>query len=105
MRRVLTTVAVAVSLAGCGLLRGSVVADPTTGSPVVIGDESTHEVKWPKGFTARRAWTETEVLDATGNVVLTTGARYWICPAEYLDGWVVGMVKACPDCELGWRPD
>jgi hypothetical protein len=78
-----------------------VTADPTSGTPVVNGGEVTHPLKWPKVFTAGRAWNEVEVLDATGTVVLTTGATYWICPSEYLNGWVVGMVRPCPECKLG----
>jgi hypothetical protein len=82
-----------------------VTADPLSGEPVLNGGGGAYDVSWPHGFTARRAGSEVEVLDASGSVVLTTGARYWICPSEYLNGWVVGMVKPCPDCELGFRVD
>jgi hypothetical protein len=56
-----------------------VIADPTTGTPVLRGGG--YDVRWPKGFTAWRAGSEVEVLDASGAVVLTTGARYSICPS------------------------
>ena len=80
-----------------------VTADPTTGTPVLKGGDI--PVRWPKGFTAWRAGNEVEVLDASGRFVLRTGARYSICPSEYLSGWIVGMVKPCPDCPLGFELD
>lgn len=125
MRRVLAVVLASAALAGCGMLpsaiplatkdnvfgwRGScilmhkvvdVVADPATGTPI---DKATGEAfTWPKGMTARHAafGSEVDVVDPHGNVVMTTGARYWMCPSEYLDGWVIGDVKPCPDCALG----
>ena len=90
-----------------------VIADPTTGTPT---DATTGKsfLAWPKGFTARRAGSEVEVLDPAGNVVLTTGQRYRVCPApDYTNpssgqyarssggGWVIGMVDECMGCELG----
>jgi hypothetical protein len=89
-----------------------IVADATTGTPV---DAATGEAfAWPKGFTARRAGSEVEVFDRAGNLVLTTGRRYRVCPAadETRPGsglaaqssrgaWVIGMVDACVRCELG----
>jgi hypothetical protein len=125
MRRVLAAVLVSVGLTGCGILsspiplntkddafgwRGGcilmhqvvdVVADPATGTPV---DKASGEpFAWPTGMTARQAafGSEVEVLDPQGSVVTTTGGRYWMCPSEYLDGWVIGDVKPCPDCTLG----
>jgi hypothetical protein len=127
VRWVITAVVLGPCLLGCGFLDGpvpletdetvtgfghacilmhqvvDVIADPTSGTPVL--NEGAVPVRWPKGFTARRAGIETEVLDATGTVVLRTGARYSICPSEYLSGWVVGMVEPCPDCELGYFLD
>ena len=38
-------------------------------------------VMWPQGYTARRAWGEVVVLDATGNVKATTGRTYHISSA------------------------
>jgi hypothetical protein len=128
MRRVTATVALALCLLGCSGSRGEqvplttdatvtayaqgcilmhevvdVTADPTTGTPVLKGGNV--DVRWPKGFTAWRAGNEVEVLDGSGRVVLRTGARYSICPSEYLSGWVVGMVRLCPDCRLGFELD
>ena len=129
MRRVTATLALALCLLGCGLTRGEqvplptddtvtsfgvgcilmhevvdVIADPTSGTPVI--ESGGQPVRWPKGFTAWRAGTEVEVVDATGKIVLRTGARYWLCPSEYLSGWwVIGMVKPCPDCVLGFQLD
>jgi hypothetical protein len=90
---------------GCILMHEvvDVSADPITGTPVLNGGD--HDVRWPRGFTAWRAGTEVEVLDASGTVVLTTGARYSICPSEYLTGWVVGGASPCPDCALGFSLD
>lgn len=98
MRRVTTTLALALSLLGCELFSNQVplltvdrddpggcilsytvlelIADPTFGTVYTNGDP----VKWPRGYTARRAGTEVEVLDAGGNVVLTTGRRYMVSP-------------------------
>lgn len=89
-----------------------VVADPGSGVPT---DAATGKsFAWPKGFTARRAGTEVEVLDAGGKAVFTTGQRYRICPApdDTREGsglsaqssggaWVIGMVDECTGCELG----
>ncbi len=95
---------------------GDVIADPTSGAPT---DAATGEsFAWPKGFTARRAGTEVEVLDAAGNVVLMTGLRYRMCPAVHDLGsssvarsnggaWVIGEVKQCQECgwSYGWPFD
>ena len=87
------------------------VANPDTGTPIARSGVGTAlELKWPKGYTAWRAGNETEIVDANGSVVARTGGRYWLCPQEYLDGWVVGEMKPCPigeaintwmKCELG----
>ena len=96
---------------GCVLLYQvvDVIADPASGMPVVKGGGA--PLRWPRGYTARRAGFEVEVLDPTGTVVLTTGRRYWMCPKEYLPNWVIGEVRPCPrqdantrgwyDCALG----
>lgn len=97
---------------------GDVIADPTSGNPT---DAATGEsFAWPKGFTARRAGSEVEVLDRAGNVVLRTGQRYRMCPApDDTNGgsgyaarssggaWVIGEVKQCQECEwsYGWPFD
>jgi len=92
-----------------------VVADPATGTPT---DTSGVPFSWLKGFTAWRVGSEVEVLDREENVVLTTGGRYWMCPAS-LEPWVVGGVFPCPagteirpfgngrvtSCELGSQVD
>ena len=85
MRPILTAVALALSLAGCGVLDADVplltretatpwggcvldlhlvddvIADPTSGAPIhaATGEAFT----WPKGVTARRTLFEVEVLD------------------------------------------
>jgi hypothetical protein len=128
MHRVTATLALAVCLLGCSSSGGEqvplptdekvtsfgrgcilmhqvvdVIADPTSGTPVI--EAGGGPVRWPKGFTAWRVGTEVDVVDARGAVVLRTGARYSVCPSEYLSGWVIGMVESCPDCELGFHLD
>ena len=101
----------AVSGSGCVLMYQivDVMADPTSGT-VIKG--SGEPLRWPKGYTARRVGSEVQVLDRAARVVLTTGSRYWMCPAIYLPHWVVGEVRPCPpvgifvgerpfECELG----
>jgi hypothetical protein len=131
MRRALTAFALALSLLGCGsrddevslftdatesgdgcwLLHVvvDVFANPTFGT--AVGSATGAPLTWPRGFTARRAGAEVEVLDRAGNVVLTTGGRYWLCPTPSSDytkpisQWVIGEVRPCPDCALGGGPD
>jgi hypothetical protein len=97
---------------------GNVIADPTSGAPT---DAATGEsFAWPKGFTARRAGSEVEVLDPAGNAVLMTGQRYRMCPApddtqvgsglaarSSGGAWVTGEVEQCQECEwsYGWPFD
>jgi len=89
---------------GCGVLLYAIVdvaADPTVGT---IYKGSGTPLRWRPGYTAWRAGGEVEVRNASEEVVLTTGGRYWICPAgqAYLEeGWIVGWVLPCPDGELG----
>jgi hypothetical protein len=84
-----------------------VVAAPGSGAPTI--KDTGEQLVWPKGFRGRRAGLQVEVLDPNGNVVLTTGASYWICPTyeSGLSGkaWVIAMVKPCPDCKLEYRTD
>jgi hypothetical protein len=80
-----------------------VVADPNFGTVSKGGGGP--ELTWPRGYTARWAGSEVEVLDPVGTVVLTTGRRYWLSPLSGpFDKFVVGMVRLCPDCELGGGP-
>ena len=52
---------------------GPLVADPTYGTSF-----RGQPVMWPAGYSARRAGSEVEVLDATGRVRATTGRIYHI---------------------------
>lgn len=123
MARSAAALALALFLAGCSSERGEqvplatsepgvccvllysvadVVADPTTGTPI---DKATgRPFKWPAGYTAWRAGTETEVLDASGNVVLRTGGRYYMSPNSTYPWDVIGEVRPCPHCELRGGP-
>src|SRR5690349_3348551 len=71
-----------------------VVADSASGTPMAKGGGE--PLRWPRGDTARRASSEVAVLDPSGSVVLTTGGRYWMCPAQYVPEWVIGSVRPCP---------
>jgi hypothetical protein len=141
MGRIITALALALVLAGCSQARQrvplanddsittfgdgcvldhevvDVTTDPSSGSPVFNDGMTVLNLKWPKGFTAWRSDVQTQVIDAAGNVVLTTGNRYSICPspefglcmpygsARGTDCWVVGMVRPCLDCALGFGVD
>ena len=127
MRRIATTLALALSLVGCGLIPGPVrlltgieacyaggehpvfqgvlVPDPEYGTRIA----GKGPVMWPVGYTARRAglrWGPIEVLDRAGNVVATTGRAYMMAPVpnqreeaqRLLDS--AGAI-ASPDC-YGW---
>jgi hypothetical protein len=124
MRHAAATLALALSLLGCGvapeatrggqvplltedvpqqafLLRAviDVVADPATGTPII--EVNGVPVRWRNGFTAWRVGSETEVLDPDGNRVLVTGQRYLFRPAKHDPYWVIGQVEPCPPGLLG----
>jgi hypothetical protein len=127
MRRIVSPFVLALSLLGCGAFQQQVplstvevlmpdscwllyrVLDVVADSTVGTVDKATGEsLKWPSGFTGWRVGSEVEVHDTTGKVVLTTGARYRISPANNGSpfdpdtGWsIAGCVQPCPDCELG----
>ena len=74
-----------------------VVAHPTFGTALKGGEP----LKWPSGYTGRRAGAEVEVLDPEGNVVLKTGGRYKVSPREVDGEFVACGAIPCPECELG----
>ena len=75
-----------------------VVADPTYGT-VIKGSGS--PLTWPFGYTARRTLGfEVEVLDPSGQVVLTTGSRYRLWPLVG-SGGITACADPCADCALG----
>ena len=122
--RVIGTLALALCVAGCssaGLSDGRVElltgVDPNicyaggeggeTGSLVVDPKHGTsfngHPVAWPNGFTARRAGSEVEVLDAAGTVVATTGRVYHISVAPPGPGAEPdGAYPAAVHCGYPW---
>ncbi len=79
---------------GCAaaLIEGELVEDLDTGVAILDGG-SPRPVVWPTGYSARRAGSEVQVLDASGGVVATTGevvsmgggaidgggVRWWAC--------------------------
>lgn len=80
-----------------------VVGDPTLGT---VNKDGGKPLTWPRGYTARSAGLEVEVLDPEGNVVLKTGSRYRISPIFNADGEAVAVCapQPCPDCKLGDGP-
>ena len=50
-----------------------IVADPNVGT---VTRQGGWPLKWPRGFTGWRFGSEVQVLDPSGDVVLTTGERY-----------------------------
>ena len=100
MLRVVTSVALALSLLGCGTARGErvpltitqlpvsachplatplyLVADPQYGTATKFnrGDTLAQPLYWPTGYTGWRVGSEVEVRDPSDNVVAVTGRRY-----------------------------
>jgi hypothetical protein len=103
MLRVVSCVALALSLLGCDA--GGVGAPPGESVPLLTGDLGCYAggeggptalllaepqsgtsvfgkpVMWPTGYTARRAGSEVEVLDTQGKVKATTGRTYHMSQA------------------------
>lgn len=67
---------------------GVLVADPNFGTASRVEGGGELPVMWPHGFTARRAGSEVEVLDAEGNVHATTGTFYNLTGARYQGAWL-----------------
>ena len=130
-RRIVTSLALALCLVCCGSKRGEQVPLLTVATPVPGGCVLMHQVvdviadprfgtaiqgtntplRWTWGHTAWRVGSEVQVLDSAGRAVLTTGGRYWLCPAndgnysKPLSEWVIGEIRPCPTCELGFGID
>ena len=103
MLRVVSSVALALSLLGC--YAGGASAPPGESVPLLTGALSCYAggeggptaplvvdpkygtsfngqpVMWPSGYTARRAGSEVEVLNTHGKVIATTGRTYHIAHA------------------------
>ena len=113
MRRIMTTLALALCLLGCGAVvlpwdrvalrtsdtdtssecslsgrRGELILDAEFGLAWSAGPDDIRPVIWPRGFTGRRVGSEVEVLDRDGNVVATTGREYEINYNKLEHGWV-----------------
>ena len=100
MLRVVSSVALALSLLACGTARGErieltitqlsvsgchplatplyLVADPEYGTATKfnLGDTLAEPLYWPTGYTGWRVGSEVEVRDTSDNVVAVTGHRY-----------------------------
>ena len=123
VRRITTTLALALCLLGCGsavlpwdrvdLLTdngnqptcytseagGLLIVDRTNGTAIDSeGAPALVPVMWPPGFTGRWIGSEVEVLDPDGNVVATTGRSYRIGGGAALKGLRVWL--AC-----GWATE
>ena len=105
MLRVVISVALALSLLGCGS-----AAPPGESVPLLTGATGCYAggeggptapllaearygtsfsgkpVMWPRGYTARRAGSEVEVLDTQGKVKATTGRTYHMSSAPVYEG-------------------
>ncbi len=81
---------------------GDLVVDPIHGT-AVIGNGARTPVRWPLGYTARRAGSEVEVLDETGAVVVRTGTRVHLGGGGDGDpwAWVACVDPADPPRTLG----
>jgi hypothetical protein len=73
-------------------VEGQLVTDPDAGT-AIIDNMGGHRaaVTWPIGYTGRRSWSEVEVLDRSGNVVVRTGTLVNL-PGGY---WTDGSFLAC----------
>lgn len=116
MRRIVTSLALALSLLGCDArvlpwdqvrLRtsdtdttvgcflagreGELIVDPELGLAWRAGPDDIRPVIWPRGFTGRRVGTNVEVLDRDGEVVATTGWKGEITYSKL----EAGLVYAC----------
>lgn len=79
---------------GCpaALIEGQLIQDASAGSAVMVGSTSMR-IRWPVGYSGRRAAGEVEILDQQGRVVARTGTRIRLGGGEMEPGvWL-----ACPD--------
>jgi hypothetical protein len=119
MRRVTTTLALALILLGCGSLPPDqvklgisenarpfgcyltystfdLVVDPNYGTGIGYDNGPIAPLYWPPGYTGHRVGSEVEVRDPNGKVVATTGGRYHIWPADDgTRGKASGLVAGC----------
>jgi hypothetical protein len=116
MRRIMTSLALALSLLGCDATvlpgaqvalrttdtdtpplcflagaEGELIVDPELGIAWRVGPDDIRPVIWPRGFTGRRVGTEVEVMDRDGKGVATTGWKGEITFSKMEPG----LVYAC----------
>lgn len=116
MRRIMTSLALALSLLGCDAtvlpwdhvalrtsdsdtpplcflagVEGELIVDPELGIAWRVGPDDIRPVIWPRGFTGRRVGAEVEVMDRDGEVVATTGWKGEITYSKMEPG----LVYAC----------
>jgi hypothetical protein len=73
---------------GCpaNVVDGEIVSDPAAGSAIVDDEGVRKPIRWPFGYTGRRADGEVEILDETGRVVTRTGTRVRLAGGEVVSG-------------------
>jgi hypothetical protein len=79
---------------GCpaAVVEGQLIPDASAGSAIQLGD-LVWAIRWPVGYSGRRAGDEVAILDQTGQVVARTGTRIRLAGGEIEPGvWL-----ACPD--------
>ena len=79
---------------GCpaAVIEGELIPDASAGSAIMAGD-LVRAIRWPVGYSGRRAAGEVEILDQAGRVVARTGTRVRLSGGEIEPGiWL-----ACPD--------
>lgn len=129
MRRVITTLSLALFVVGCGpvpLLTGGsegcsigtsgipmsivgvLIPDPRAGTAIKVesppdpwpaGVGNILPVRWPTGYTARRVSFDVEVLNTAGDVVAKTGAHVEL-GAQWDGSLNDGVFPACGGSEL-----
>jgi hypothetical protein len=78
---------------GCpaAVVEGQLIPDSSAGSAIMLGD-LVWRIRWPVGYSGRRAGDEVEILDQTGQVVARTGTHVRLGGGEIEPGiWL-----ACP---------
>jgi hypothetical protein len=83
---------------GCpaNLIQGQLIQDANAGSAILAGN-ILKRVRWPFGYSGRRAAGEVEILDQQGQVVARTGAHVRLGGGEIERGiWLACPREAMP---------
>lgn len=105
--RLWMTLVLAIAAAGCGgsvplltrsegycylsNVQGELVTDQAAGTAIIEKSRGNPDrripISWPKGYTGRQSFSDVEVLDGSGNVVVRTGTRVYIGGGYGNDAW------------------